>query len=373
MRLLDKYLLRELLVPLAYCLVGFTIFWIAFSSFKDLEALQEAKLRLGDIVLYYVITLPAMVVTVLPIALLLALLYALSNHARHHEITAIRAAGVSLWRLSRPYFAVGFACSVALFALNEFAVPDSALKAEQLRKHRSKTARAAGNPAVILNLGFVNTAARREWLIGSYDLNTAEMINPRVIWTLADGSQRWLYATRASRTNDGWIFYDAREYRDDPGKSANLVPSLMTNVLARHWEETPAQIRTEVKIASRITSPTSREADLPLVEIREYLKLHPVLDKQERRWLETKWHGRLAMPWTCLVVVLIALPFGAPSGRRNVFVGVASSVFIAFSFFVLTQLSLALGTGGYLPAWLAAWLPNLVFGGAGIWFTARVR
>jgi lipopolysaccharide export system permease protein len=71
--------------------------------------------------------------------------------------------------------------------------------------------------------------------------------------------------------------------------------------------------------------------------------------------------------------VLIALPFGAASGRRNIFVGVASSIFICFAYFVLQQFGLALGTGGYLPSWLAAWFPNLAFGSAGLWLTASVR
>ena len=84
-------------------------------------------------------------------------------------------------------------------------------------------------------------------------------------------------------------------------------------------------------------------------------------------------HGRLAMPWTCFVVMLIAIPFGVAAGQRNLFVGVAGSIFICFTFFVLQQVGLALGTGGYLPAWLAAWLPNLVFGAAGLFLIARVR
>jgi len=73
------------------------------------------------------------------------------------------------------------------------------------------------------------------------------------------------------------------------------------------------------------------------------------------------------------VVVLIALPFGAASGRRNVFVGVASSIGITFAFLLLMRISLALGASGYLPAWLAGWLPNLIFGFIGLWLTARTR
>ena len=54
--------------------------------------------------MYYLVKIPEILVLVLPLALLLALLYALSNHNRHHELTAIRAAGVSLWRMAAPLF-----------------------------------------------------------------------------------------------------------------------------------------------------------------------------------------------------------------------------------------------------------------------------
>jgi lipopolysaccharide export system permease protein len=52
---------------------------------------------------------------------------------------------------------------------------------------------------------------------------------------------------------------------------------------------------------------------------------------------------------------------------------VAGSIFICFAYFVIQQVSLALGAGGHLPAWLAAWLPNLFFAGLGLGLTARVR
>jgi lipopolysaccharide export system permease protein len=97
------------------------------------------------------------------------------------------------------------------------------------------------------------------------------------------------------------------------------------------------------------------------------------LPRADASWLLTKFHGRLAAPWTCLVVVLIAIPFGAASGRRNLFVGVAGSIFICFAYFIIQQVSLALGSAGHLPGWLAAWLPNMIFGTAGLVLTARVR
>jgi lipopolysaccharide export LptBFGC system permease protein LptF len=97
MRLLDRYLLREFLVPLAYCLAGFLLIWIAF-NLLDLGELQEEQLSLLDIIVLYALSIPEFLPIALPVTLLLALLYALTNHARYHEITAIRAAGVSLAR-----------------------------------------------------------------------------------------------------------------------------------------------------------------------------------------------------------------------------------------------------------------------------------
>lgn len=374
MRLLDRYLLRELLVPLLYCLVGFFVFWVMIDLINELTSLQEAKLSGTEIVEYYLVKAPTQMVAVLPIALLLGLLYTLSNHARYHEITAIRAAGVSLWRLSLPYFATGLVASVALFVLNEFFVPDSENRAAQIKQRHGTGKKASPERGRVVNLGFTNARDQREWLIGIYNVEAAQMVNPQVIWTLPDGSQRWLQAARAEYTNAGWTFFDALEYRTDPASNAAPVPSLQTNVLAcPEFTETPDQIRSEIKIANRLVSSISREADLPLSDILDYLRFHPNPKRSDAWWLYTKLHGRLAAPWMCLVVVLIALPFGAASGRRNVFVGVASSIGIAFAYLLLMRVSLALGASGYLPAWVAGWLPNLAFGFAGLWLTARVR
>ena len=125
MRLLDRYLLRELMVPLAYCLGGFLLFWITFDLFGTLALFQEAHLSAAEIAEFYLVKVPELLVVVAPIALLLAQLYSLTKHSRHHEIIAMRAAGLSLWRISAPYLAVGFLFSIILFFLNEVLAPES--------------------------------------------------------------------------------------------------------------------------------------------------------------------------------------------------------------------------------------------------------
>jgi len=373
MRLLDRYLFRELLTPLLYCLGGLVLLGNCFSLFGELEKLQERKLHLLDVLEYSVAITPEFLVMVLPITLLLALLYTLTNLSRSNELTAMRAAGISLTRICAPYFAVGAALSVALFFLNELVVPRSTdWKSHILARHVQKPGDVESKNE-FRNFGFTNARDRRAWFIGEYRLATAEMIKPQVKWNLPDGSIQMLRADRAIRTNGVWTFYNVAGYSQADDGSP-VVPSLVTNVLAMpEFDETPQQIRSEIKISSRQSLRRARNADIPLADILAYLHLHPTQSAADSASLFTKFHGRIAAPWTCLVVVMIAIPFGAATGRRNLFIGVAGSIFICFAFFVLQQLGLALGSGGYLPAWLAAWLPNLIFGVLGLALMLRLR
>jgi lipopolysaccharide export system permease protein len=371
MRLLDRYLLRELLVPLSYCLSGFLLLWFVQDLITELNGFQSRDLRPGDILEYYLVMTPEFLVLILPMALLLSSLYALTNHARHHEITAIRAAGVSLWRLCLPYFAVGCLASLASLAINELFVPQSAEAANQIRNRRKpQPAETVGRNKVV-NLCFTNSRDDRIWRIGIYDFRTGEMFEPVVSFGLADGSRRLLKADRAVRTRGVWAFSNAREYKEGELD----VPLVKINLLVQPlFTETPEEIRSEIKISAALSTLSlkgTRKSDLPVAALLHYLRLHP--QPPQAAAVYTKLHGRLATPWTCLVVVLIAAPFGAASGRRNVFVGVATSLLIFFLYFFVQQACLALGPGGTLPPWLAGWFPNLAFGFAGFWMTAKAR
>ena len=251
MRLLDRYLLRELLIPLGYCLVGFVLLWVCLDLFATLRNFREKLLGAGDITEYYLVTIPDSLVQVLPIALLLALLYALTNHARHQEITAIRAAGVSLWRLCLPYLGVGLVASLALLVINELWEPDTAERANQiLTRHQPRPAGAPG-PNQVRSLAFTNARDGRGWQIGLYNSETGEMFNPLVMSKLPDGSHLQLKSDRAIRTNGVWTFYGSVNVFKYPVETNTLpVPVLHTNLLAMpSFTETPEQIRSEIKIS----------------------------------------------------------------------------------------------------------------------------
>jgi lipopolysaccharide export system permease protein len=372
MRLLDRYLLREFLFWLVVFFGAFMVIWIAFDLSFELHRLQQYHLRGKDIAEYYFFEIPEFIPIALPVSLLLALLYSLTNHARHNEITAMRAAGISLGRLCLPYVLAGLFFSVLLRAFKEFCAPPVADRADEILKRRVERQLTPAERHEIKPFTFFNFSVGglgRVWNAPVYNSQTFEMARPQVTWPTNGGARLWLSADAAVWTNGAWLF------SGDVVETLNNFRILKTNALAMpEFSETPQEIQSEIRVnAYRGLNSKTHRADIPLADVVNYLRLNPHPDRKMRNWLYTKLHGRFAGPFACLVVVLVAIPFSAGSGRRNIFVGVAASIFIFFAYFVLQQVGLTFGETGWLPSWLGAWFPNLFFGIGGLLMMTRVR
>lgn len=372
MRLLDRYILKELMIPLFFCLAGGLIFYTTFDLFATMDDLRENEAGLWGVILYNLARMPEVLVLILPPALLLALLYAISNHARYNEIVAMRAAGITIWRICAPYLLVGAVLGVGLFYLNEKWVPAGARLAQSIRRGVEMK-----GIQVYQNVNFSNTKDERIWSIEEYDSNTKHLTRPSVEYYSRNSSgERELNKLIAAEAEwrplvDGvggiWEFHDVQLFRY--GRESAIeqipVPERWSVLQVPELEDTPEEIESEIFITGFDSFKSARKANLNLKEISAYLVLHPDTDNALVTRVKTLYYARIASPFTCLIVVLVALPFSLQSGRRNVFAGVASSIVICFCFFLLNEVSLALGEGGYIPPWLSAWLANILFGMGG--------
>jgi lipopolysaccharide export system permease protein len=134
-------------------------------------------------------------------------------------------------------------------------------------------------------------------------------------------------------------------------KTATLE-SLMIN----DWSETPF----------RLSSANVRAEYLSVPELYDYLKFNSDFPATLLAPFATHLQYRLALPWTCLVIALIATPLGVGYSRRGVLSSVAAAVIIVFAMNFMTHLFLALGEGARIPDWVAAWTPNVLFGALGL-------
>jgi len=369
-RLLDRYLLRELLVPLAYCLGGFLIFYVAFDLMFQINRFTDNHLLCWDVMEYYVVTLPDLLYEqVLSVSLLLALLYATTNHSRHNELTAMRAAGIGMWRLSLPYVAVSVFFGAAVFLIGQFSLPSAAERARLILERRLDN---PGQRDRFTRLEFYNAVTHRDWTMSRFNRRTGEIVHLKLTTASPDGVTNTVDAQRAFYRDGQWHLINAVTWEQAPNMPVpNCTASnALTNLTL---PETPAWIRSEIKFNALTASDAAKGPQLSIREIRDYLRLHPGIERDRKARLLTQLQAGIAAPFTCLAVVLIALPFGARAGRHNVFAGVASSIFICFGYFILQRISLNLGAAMYLPPFLAAWLPNILCGGLGLILLARLR
>jgi lipopolysaccharide export system permease protein len=348
MRLLDRYVLRNFLQAYVYCIIGFISIWLIFDISDNISTFIDQKLGLIRVAHYYLTQVPQIFVILLPVSLLLALLFSLGRMSRANEIVSMLTAGVSIPRVLMPLLLMGFltvwACTALNFELAPHAdlVRKNLLSSEQVRKQ----SRIEGQI-------FRNRTDNRTWFIQSFRRGENTFRNVQVLQQDANDNITMNYvATRAEYHPDSktWELESVKIVTYDV--QGNIVrEEVQPSLTIKHWSETPY----------RLGSANVRAEYLSVPELREYLRFNADFPKTLLAPFQTHLQYRLALPWTCLVVVLIAAPLGIGFSRRGILSSVAASIILVFTMNFLTHLFLALGEGDRVPGWAAAWTPNVIF------------
>ena len=381
MRLLDRHLLRSFLLPFTYCELGFFMVWLIFDLSTNVNDFMEARVSPLAILGFYLGQAPAILVLTLPVGLLLALLYSLSKLSQANEIISMLGAGVSLGRVLGPFFAVGILVSLGSTALNYRLAPEAEARRErelaELQSDRARLEKRAFTEGYL----FANRTDRRLWFIQRMPADLlAPLEGVQIVQQDAAGhivekryapraafnetTRTWTLSalpTPAGGAVSGGVGGVTRAARFDARGDLTGEEFPPTQTLAG-WSETPW----------RIASATLQADHLSVPELREYLRLNGDFTQTLLAPYRTYFHYRWALPWACLVTVLIAAPLGVVYSRRSVLAGVASSIFIFFLILFLDNLFRALGRGDRVPAFWAAWTPELLFAAVGL-VLLRVR
>jgi lipopolysaccharide export system permease protein len=362
MKLLDRYILRNILTPLVYCLLAFLMLFVIFDLFSNLSDFLEADTPFNRILTYYLFLLPAVVVYIVPVSLLLAILYGLSQLTRSNELTAMRACGLSLYRLILPIIATGLTATALVAVINESLAPQAAYWTDQF--NRAEEHDGDISFYVTENLPYRNFAEQRVWMIGSFNRQTYDMQRIEVIQQREDGTDAArIIATSAQWLDGTWWFtettiqeLDARGY--PLGAPASYARRAMTEL-----NEVPDDFINVTKDPTFLSS-----ADL----IR-FIRAHQHVSEDALARYYVDLHYRLAMPWTCLIVTLLGLPIGAHTGRKGAMRGITATLALFFSFYVLINIGMALGKNQTLPASIAVWSPNLLYLAISLVLIRRMR
>jgi lipopolysaccharide export system permease protein len=354
LKLLDRYVVRNFLQAYFYCVAGFLSIWLVFDISDNISIFLDRHFGLLLVGEFYLTQLPQVLVILLPVSLLLALLFSLGRMSRTNEIVSMLTAGVSLPRMLLPLLGMGLLMTVTTLALNYSAAPHAELAR---RNYLSSNGSLEGTR--ISGQIFRNRADARTWFIQDFQVGGNVFNNVQILQQDAHDNIVTNYlATRALYQPDKkwWQLESVKVVNYD--EAGNIIRSeILPSVTVTHWSETPF----------RLGSANVRAEFLSLPELREYILFNADFPVTLLAPFQTHLQYRLALPWTCFVVVLLAAPLGIGFSRRGVFSSVAIAIVLVFSMNFLNHLFLALGEGYRIPAWLAAWTPNLVFALIGLY------
>jgi len=365
MRVLDKYIFREFLIPLAFCLVGFSMLNVVYDLFGSFAKILDAKVSIVLVINYYFCIMLQTLEYILPDSLLLATLYTQWRLARNNELTAMRACGVSFYRIMVPYLVVATMFSIVSMVIKETVTPKTNAWVEELSENKFKESK----HHYFSNLAYYNSIHSREWLVDMIDLrrpNTLGVVRVR-LERKDKTCYEEIFAQKAKWLDGQWWFFNGyRQIHNTDGVPDRSIPPVMladAGELIPELTETPTDLISEVRVWQHMSSS----------EMLDYLRKHPNISREAVADRKTDLHVRLAIPWACLLVTVFGIPVGAISSKQNVMAGIFIAVAFFLGFYLLLQMGIFWGKKQILFPWLGAWFSNIVSLAAGVVMIRRMR
>lgn len=357
MKILDRYVLQNFLLPFFYCFFGFIAIWFIFDLSDNLPDFLEGKAGFDILFRYYQSQIPEIIVVTLPIGALLALLYSLTAMSRTNEIISMLGAGLSVTRILVPLFIVGFLLVGVTAYFNYESAPHAAMiKKEMLREIKRGQKITTGLSGHL----YRNREDLRTWFIRRMTADYLRLSDVQIVQQDEFGNitKQW-YAKEASydEITGNWILSRGAKAVEMDDAGDIVKQELVDEIVIPGWKETPW------RIASSVMNPNY----LSVPELEDYLKFNHDFPPQRLAPYRTQLHYRWALPWVCVLVVFIAAPMGIVFSRRGILGGVAAAIGIFFSLVFVSSLFVALGKGNRIPPFVAAWGPMVAYFGIGLW------
>jgi LPS export ABC transporter permease LptG len=369
-KILERHILSEWLKILGLVLataIGLLLLQELYDDFRDL---LDNGAGVVDIAVYYAVLMPSFLTVVLPLAVLVSLLYSLGQLHRNNEFTAMRAAGLGVFRLTRGIWAIGLVCCGVMWLLNSRVVPWSVEEARRIKdslefRHQARTA-GVERAGLVTSVAFDNRADGRLWFINRYNRFAGRAYGVTV--SILDGARRELtrYVAREAEFDPAaraWTFRDGSEIRFDVETGEIVRPIAFATRTFPQFHEDPQLMllidRNPIDLSFR-----------ELKRLIDYLNVegNPKVTKYAMRY-----YSLIADTLGCLIVIAIAIPFAMSGVRVSPVVGVSKSIGLFFVFYLLVSIAAMIGGRNLLSPEIAAWLPNLAMVGVAAWLFARMR
>lgn len=354
--IMDRYVARTWFTAFMMCTAILTLIYIIGDFADNVGDLMNLESPLEGTFRFYLSQLPMILNLILPYTLLLGTLWALTKLSSSSEITGMLQSGRSLLRINSPVL-IGAVFAAVYFGIFGFHwAPNSTLYRKLMFSSLSQNKNDSSRSII-----YKNDDESRIWYIGDppgIDSPGEPFRQVRVEQFGAPGKMEYeLFADEASwdphsRT---WTFLHAIEkaYPQQQPRELNGVPLFSGDgyqTRKKPYSETPWQL----------ISPNVRVDTQGTPALQEIIKAGSTNAKQLRS-LETEWHVRIARMFSCIILTFIAIPSAITFQRRSTMSGIGIALFLAAAMLFLYEFFPTLASAGYLPTWLGAWMPNIIY------------
>ncbi len=350
MILLHRHVLRSFVRPFIFCCIFFLTMFIVVDLLNQLDEFLVTGTDVRVIGLYYAAMIPVILSQILPAAVLLAALYALGILNRNNEITAMKSNGVSGFRILQPVFLAGLVISFALFAMNETITPKATVASSSIKYGLIKKKSTNINERSIQNVALLTDRHRmvyaRELMVGTRSMYDVIILEHRSDMTL----KRKTTARSGVYLNGQWVLYDVLEYDvDEHGNVTDRPRTLERKEL--DLKEGPEAFMTQY----------AQPEHMSYWDLRRYIKGTRITGYRASNRLLVELYEKISSPFVCLVMLLVSAPLALISRRGGAMLSIGVGLLVIVIFYSFAAVSSALGKGGILPPFVAAWLPNAAF------------
>jgi lipopolysaccharide export system permease protein len=356
--ILYRYLTKEILSPLLLGLIIFTGVLLMGRMLKLADMVVSKGVPLSEVLKLVAYLLPTFAVITVPMALLMAVLLAFSRLSADSEIVAIKASGISLYKLLPPVMLLAL-CAFLLTTFNAiYLLPKSNVAFKELLYHVIQ-----GRVNLSLKEQVFNTSL--PGLLVYIDKNDEErgtlsgvMIqderNPREVSTIFAKTGSFSMEEKEKKLQ--LHLFD--------GSIHQLRPQ-------GHYRQLAFQEYTlSVDLATTMSSFEKNETDMSLAEIRQNLKKGGFPRKLTLD-MGIELHRRFAFPFACFIFALVAVPLGIHNRRSGKSSGFSLSITVLLVYYIMQSFGKALAGKAILPLAVAVWLPNFIFLTAGIYLFVK--
>jgi lipopolysaccharide export system permease protein len=373
MKILQRHVAREILVPFALAFVVMTLLTLAGDMLQELaRRFTNRGLELGDLVKMILYVLPTLMIYTIPVALLFATLAAYAQLSQDCEVIAMKAAGIPIRKIFAPAILIGVAASTLLLAL---CVEVSPWARRELKIFVINTVLA--KPTLMLReQAWTPEVDSMRIFVGEVNESDMTLKDVNVVVNKEDEPRRTIVAESGGISVDGEtkkIFLELNqgsihEYDSErPDEYSTVMFSSLVIPVSI------GSIDRYIRYSERYENLDGiRKKELSLRELIRKIS-NPATTTQERRDLIGQIGKRTALAFMPLTFVLIGAPLGIIPYKTRRFYGLAVCMLLLAAYYALLMLGEGLSDKGLIHPLLAMWIPNLLLGVAGVAFIIRAE